>query len=60
MRILELERNNKDISPTLGADDDNSFEMQDSGSRAVIAELRDEKNNMQQALFNEEQKVEQH
>ena len=39
MRILELERNNKDISPTQGGDGDNSFEMQDAGSRAVIAEL---------------------
>ena len=39
MRILELERNNKDISPTQGADGDNSFEMQDEDSRAVIAEL---------------------
>ena len=45
MRIMELERNNKD-APTQGADGDNSFEMPDGDSRAVIAELQDEKNNM--------------
>ena len=46
MRIMELERNNKD-TPTQGADGDISFEMPDGDSRAVIAELQDEKNNMQ-------------